>query len=276
MAASPAKVAAPLGLGLLAGGAMLAQPFALPGSSPSGLQSPLRSERAAVPVSAGTPATGLGLETGVTGLTLGAAALAAARAARRRTRRQAEAAAAVAGEAPAKDKKPKRPPPPPFDPSKQVGAIAPLGYFDPLGFSKVGDKKGFRELREAEIKHGRVAMMASIGLVAQHFAHLDYQPVQINVNTAPYSIGAWVIFFGPVGFFGLTGIFFFTGIIELVLWLPAGKEPGDLGDPLGLGMYSEDMRNKELSNGRFAMLAVMGIFAAELATGKDCIQQLGL
>merc|ERR1711959_452070 len=56
-----------------------------------------------------------------------------------------------------------------FDPASQVGAIAPLGFFDPLGFSKVGDEAGFRKLREAEIKHGRVAMMASIGLVGQHF-----------------------------------------------------------------------------------------------------------
>merc|ERR1712210_178773 len=48
------------------------------------------------------------------------------------------------------------PPPPPFDPSKQLGAMAPLGYFDPAGFSKVGDKEGFRNLRIAELKHGRV------------------------------------------------------------------------------------------------------------------------
>merc|ERR1712008_92293 len=61
------------------------------------------------------------------------------------------------------------PPPPPFNPSKQVGAMAPLGFFDPLGFAKVGDKKGFNNLRAAEIKHGRVAMMAALGAVVQHF-----------------------------------------------------------------------------------------------------------
>merc|ERR1719262_10534 len=59
--------------------------------------------------------------------------------------------------------------PPPFNPAEQVGAIAPLGYFDPLGFTNVGDEAGFRKLREQELKHGRVAMMASIGLVAQHY-----------------------------------------------------------------------------------------------------------
>eukprot|EP00931_Biecheleriopsis_adriatica_P073678 TRINITY_DN4791_c0_g1_i2.p1 TRINITY_DN4791_c0_g1~~TRINITY_DN4791_c0_g1_i2.p1 ORF type:complete len:397 (-),score=109.31 TRINITY_DN4791_c0_g1_i2:59-1078(-) len=54
------------------------------------------------------------------------------------------------------------------------------------------------------------------------------------------------------------------------------EEPGNFGDPLGFGMYTTDMRNKELSNGRMAMLAVLGIVAAELSTGQDAMQQLGL
>merc|ERR1719331_3179777 len=64
--------------------------------------------------------------------------------------------------------------PPPFQPAEQVGAMAPLGYFDPLGFTKTGDEEGFRKFREAELKHGRVAMMASIGLVGQHFARFPF------------------------------------------------------------------------------------------------------
>lgn len=44
-----------------------------------------------------------------------------------------------------------------FDPSTQLGAMAPLGYFDPLGFCKKGDEATFRNLRASEIKHGRVA-----------------------------------------------------------------------------------------------------------------------
>merc|ERR1719222_1425038 len=59
--------------------------------------------------------------------------------------------------------------PPPFNPAKQLGVTDPLGFFDPLGFSKVGDEDGFRRLRVAELKHGRVAMMASVGAVMQHY-----------------------------------------------------------------------------------------------------------
>merc|ERR1712232_1176981 len=58
-------------------------------------------------------------------------------------------------------------PPPVFKPSEQLGAMAPLGYFDPLGFAKEGDEAGFKNLRAAELKHGRVAMMAAVGAVAQ-------------------------------------------------------------------------------------------------------------
>merc|ERR1719222_1659892 len=55
----------------------------------------------------------------------------------------------------------------PLTAKRQLGAMAPVGFFDPLGFTSVGDEKGFRKLRASELKHGRVAMMASIGLVGQ-------------------------------------------------------------------------------------------------------------
>jgi hypothetical protein len=43
------------------------------------------------------------------------------------------------------------------------GAISPLGYFDPLGFAKDTDLGTVKRLREAEVMHGRVSMMAVIG-----------------------------------------------------------------------------------------------------------------
>merc|ERR1711865_448181 len=45
------------------------------------------------------------------------------------------------------------------------GAIAPLGFFDPLGFTKDMELLGVKRFREAEIMHGRVAMMATLGYV---------------------------------------------------------------------------------------------------------------
>mmetsp|Transcript_109621 Transcript_109621/g.266483 ORF Transcript_109621/g.266483 Transcript_109621/m.266483 type:complete len:264 (-) Transcript_109621:244-1035(-) len=156
---------------------------------------------------------------------------------------------------------------PAFDPAAEVGAMAPLGYFDPLGFAKADDPAGFRILRMAELKHGRVAMMASIGLVAQHFLKLP------GAESVPAGIGALSTVAGQVGF---VAIFAWSGVLEGVWKEEPGKEPGNFGDPFGLGMYDAEMRNREINNGRFAMIAVTGILAAELATGKDAIQQFGL
>jgi hypothetical protein len=159
------------------------------------------------------------------------------------------------------------PPPPPFNPSKQVGALAPLGFFDPLGFSKTGDKEGFNNLRAAEIKHGRVAMMAALGAVVQHlvkFPGFEKVPAGLSaVTSAP----------GTYGFIALLAL---GAGFELVIWKQdPKKEPGNFGNPVGWGSYDDDMRNKEINNGRFAMFAALGIIAADLLTGKDALQQLG-
>merc|ERR1712232_1550079 len=40
------------------------------------------------------------------------------------------------------------------------GAVAPLGEFDPLGFTKDFPVQEIKRYREAEVTHGRVAMLA--------------------------------------------------------------------------------------------------------------------
>merc|ERR1719384_3107920 len=42
-----------------------------------------------------------------------------------------------------------------------IGAVAPLGYFDPLGYIK--DEETFTRYRAVERKHGRIAMVAMLG-----------------------------------------------------------------------------------------------------------------
>ncbi|CAE7254605.1 FCPB [Symbiodinium microadriaticum] len=158
--------------------------------------------------------------------------------------------------------------PPPFDPAQQVGALPPLGFFDPAGFSKVGDEVGFKNLRAAEIKHGRVAMMAALGGVVQHYVKFP------GFDSVPAGMGA--VTTAP-GTYGFVALFLASGAMELAVWTEdPSKEAGNFGDPAGLGQYNEEMRNKELNNGRFAMFAALGIIAADLATGKDAMQQFGL
>jgi hypothetical protein len=184
------------------------------------------------------------------------------------TLRKASAAAVESAES-------EKAPPPPFNPAKQIGTGAPLGFFDPLGFSKVGDEDGFRKLRIAEIKHGRVAMMAAVGAVIQHYIQFP------GFENVPKGIFAVTQTPGVIGF---AVLFALSGVFELLLWKDApGKNVDDLGDygnPLQLGIGTplgegEGMRTRELNNGRAAMIAALGIIVAELATGKDSMQQFG-
>ena len=46
---------------------------------------------------------------------------------------------------------------------KEVGAQAPLGFWDPLGLLYNADQERFDALRKYEVKHGRVAMLAMLG-----------------------------------------------------------------------------------------------------------------
>merc|ERR1719261_2036592 len=45
------------------------------------------------------------------------------------------------------------------------GALAPVGFFDPLGFAEKATDATLKRYREAELAHGRVAMLAVIGFL---------------------------------------------------------------------------------------------------------------
>mmetsp|Transcript_2146 Transcript_2146/g.3638 ORF Transcript_2146/g.3638 Transcript_2146/m.3638 type:complete len:284 (-) Transcript_2146:114-965(-) len=179
----------------------------------------------------------------------------------------AEEAPAPEPEAPAEDTKVKRDFD--FDVSKEPGVTEPLGFWDPLDYCPPS-RAGFLEMRRAELKHGRVAMMAAVGAVVQHFITFpgfgDVSRGFDAIYEFPGNIGTLLL---------LAGI----GYVELNIVEEDGKYPGDFGDPAGLlktpyGSYELEMRNKELNNGRFAMIAIMGILVAENDTGKDAVEQI--
>merc|ERR1711933_357057 len=45
----------------------------------------------------------------------------------------------------------------------ELGVQAPLGLWDPLGFTKDGSVENFKRRRQTELKHGRISMYACIG-----------------------------------------------------------------------------------------------------------------
>ena len=58
-----------------------------------------------------------------------------------------------------------------FDIRAMPGVTAPLGFFDPLGFSQGQSEGRVKFLREVEIKHSRVAMLATVGFVVGEAFH---------------------------------------------------------------------------------------------------------
>ena len=121
-------------------------------------------------------------------------------------------------------------------------------------------------LREAELKHGRICMLATFGYV---FADIVYK-----LPNHPYSSFAAHDESLKGGFGGAMGqIFLFIGLLEVISGIPAinftmnggDREPGDYGfDPLGFldgatPAAVEEMKLKELKNGRLAMLAISGM-----------------
>jgi len=167
------------------------------------------------------------------------------------------------------------------------GAISPLGYFDPIGFCKDRELGGVKRFREAEIMHGRVAMMATIGYLIG-----ESTPTMAYGFTFPHTIANDQIpeIPGTILFPFFLAINIAESIRANIGWVEPGLGPlfslresyypGDIGfDPLGLKpKTAEDFANmqaKELSNGRLAMIAAAGMCVQELVNGKGILENLG-
>jgi light-harvesting complex I chlorophyll a/b binding protein 1 len=67
----------------------------------------------------------------------------------------------------------------------EAGATAPFGYFDPLGLSKGKSVAEIKKWRESEVKHGRVAMLATLGVFIQEKFSPFYNPESGNTDPGP-------------------------------------------------------------------------------------------
>jgi len=179
------------------------------------------------------------------------------------------------------------------------GAIAPFGSFDPAGVTDGRSLADVYRLREAELQHGRVAMVACLGFLSEEAFHPlgDNVAVIVQVqqmldeSNAP---GQALLFSIPtfVGFVENARVQRWTGnqVIRNVLPTTDGLQssltnypgyynnsvgyfPGDCGfDPLGLAptdaVELRAMQNKELANGRLAMMAALGFVVQEVVSGE--------
>jgi hypothetical protein len=163
------------------------------------------------------------------------------------------------------------------------GALAPMGFFDPLGFAAKADEATLKRYREAEVTHGRVAMLAVLGFLAGEAVAGTSFLFDGQISGPAITHFAQV----PDGWDAL--VITFIGAAEAqraqIGWVdPANASydqpgllrddyyPGDIGfDPLGIRPADpaelDLMITRELQNGRLAMLAAAGFLAQEAVDG---------
>jgi hypothetical protein len=159
--------------------------------------------------------------------------------------------------------------------------------FDPFNFASTPDALQWQ--RNAEIKHGRLAMLAAAGwpmaelLDKQLAGQFNMKPLLVFADRVPSVLNGGLLR-TPLAFWAAAlGVGFAIesfGQIKETNYGKAGREytPGDLGfDPLGLaGKSSDDRKYKleaELFNGRLAMLATTGFALQEWWTQNAVINE---
>ena len=134
--------------------------------------------------------------------------------------------------------------------ANEIGAIPPVGFFDPLGLSSNIDAETFAEYRSSELKHGRVAQLAVIGYIVPEIFKF---PGEIAPGVTFESIPNGVAALSAVPALGWAQIFFLIGAVDYRGYLI-------LGDTEGKGKSAEELQKaqeQELSHGRLAMIAIL-------------------
>lgn len=151
-------------------------------------------------------------------------------------------------------------------PSKLDGSLVGDVGFDPLYLS---DYINLDYAATSEVKHGRICMLAALGMLVQEIVHLP-NPMYAEPNPlkAIYSVPveAWV------------QIILVICLIELATFKKTYEDGADLGfDPLNMGKGGnlKELQLKEVKNGRLAMIATVGFIMQTIASGKPIFAQLG-
>lgn len=125
--------------------------------------------------------------------------------------------------------------------------------------------------RESELKHGRIAMLAVLGMVVPEFIRVPGE--QFSFEAIPRVLDAHDKL--PQS---MIQIFGWISFLEACTWAALAnmnnfdRKPGEYGfDPLNLWGKDEEKRKRmeiaELKNGRLTMIAIGGMVHGAIATG---------
>mmetsp|Transcript_1044 Transcript_1044/g.1358 ORF Transcript_1044/g.1358 Transcript_1044/m.1358 type:complete len:206 (-) Transcript_1044:164-781(-) len=155
-------------------------------------------------------------------------------------------------------------------PENLKGYVGDVG-FDPFGFSNIFPMDW---LREAEIKHGRICMLAWLGFCAVDCGLRIYPLPEAYDGLTSVTAHDALVQYGAMG-----QLFLWLGLAEVIgtvavfqMMEGSGRKPGDFGlDPVGFlagksEAEIEEMQLKEIKNGRLAMLAFSGVVTQAVLT----------
>lgn len=158
-----------------------------------------------------------------------------------------------------------------------LGAMAPLGLWDPFGFLADGSQETLDHYRDVELRHGRVSMLAITGWLVtaagvrlpgmedvpfgfKAITEIQNLPAEVR-GTLPLTLGTvWAITFTMQD---LTGTSEFVGDYRNGFI--------DFGWDKQSDEWKLKKRKIELNNGRAAMMGILGIMVHEQLGNLDAV-----
>ncbi|CAK0811675.1 unnamed protein product [Prorocentrum cordatum] len=155
----------------------------------------------------------------------------------------------------------------------ELGVQAPLGFWDPIGYTADGDQAAFKRRRATELKHGRISMLAAMGYITPElgFKFSGYLSPSMGLKFADIPNGLKAISVVPA--LGWAQIIAYMSFCEVSQDQKPGTKPGegDFGFKVLTSSDPETLKKKlsaEIANGRLAMMAIIGMFFQDGLTGS--------
>jgi len=171
-----------------------------------------------------------------------------------------------------------------------IGVLPPLGVFDPLGLIETKDMRRFEEM---EIKHGRLAMAATLHVIVTeagirfpgYLSDGTFGGEPIKFADVPGGTLASMMAIPPLGWAQIVGFIALCDSTEIlgIFSQSPDRAPGDTAPDVTFNTpwvrYDNDEQrtfklNVERQNGRAAMLGIVGMIIHE-ALGVDALYPTG-
>ena len=160
------------------------------------------------------------------------------------------------------------------------GATAPLKGFDPLNLASLGSDETYLWFKAAELKHGRCAMIATTGYLVTaagwHFPGMlsTSNDLSFESLSAKKPLDQWAAV-PDAGKAQIIGTIFIAELVsefQGTHYMKGGDFPTIVFPPIDFSGVDADTlatkKNREINNGRLAMIAIMSFISAANIPGS--------